>query len=359
MSLRRPLLLVIGLFVPLVGQGAEPDPGAHWEHAADGWSQEKLALAKADADRIKATAFLVAEHGKIVAEWGDTKRPVYLHSIRKSLLSSLYGIAVARKQISLDETLASLDVDDKPPNLTNDEKQARIGDLLKARSGVYHKAADEAPGTDKDRPARGSHPRDTFWYYNNWDFNALGTIYQMKTGYGVFDAFYRDIARPLQMEDYHTTDCRYGYARESIYPAYRMSLSARDLARFGLLYLRGGKWNGKQIVPAEWVRDSLKPWSSAGGGLGYGYLWWLGLGNVQFKTELGPGSFSGRGNGGQFLLGAPGLDLIVVQLYDTTKPGAGDITKDFGDLLRLVLAAHSGTTQPNKAEPTSSNTPGP
>jgi CubicO group peptidase (beta-lactamase class C family) len=333
--------LSIGVLAVMLVGTAAADPGVHWENSTNGWSQEKLALAKAEAEKIHATAFFVVQHGKVVADWGDAKRPVYLHSVRKSLLSSLYGVAVGQKKINLNETLASLDIYDKPPALTNEEKQATIGDLLKARSGVYHKAADEAPDVDKSRPARGSHSHGTFWWYNNWDFNALGTIYQMKTGYGVFDAFYKDIGKPIQMEDYHTTDCYYGYIRESLYPAYRMSLSARDLARFGLLYLNKGKWNGKQILPDDWVRDSLHPWSPTTlGGMNYGYLWWLANGNIHFKNEVGPGSFSARGTGGELLLVAPALDLVVVQLYDTTKPGAGDITNYFGDVLRLVLAAH-------------------
>jgi CubicO group peptidase (beta-lactamase class C family) len=352
---RHSLFFVIAICALIFVQMAQADPGAHWERGGEGWSQEKLAQAKAEAEKINATAFLVIEHGKIVADWGDIQRPVYLHSIRKSLLSSLYGVAVAEKKINISETLASLDIDDKPPPLTNEEKQARIGDLLKSRSGIYHKAADEAPNVEEIRPARGSHPHDTFWWYNNWDFNALGTIYQMKTGYGVFDAFYRDIGKPIQMEDFHTTDCNYHYVRESLYPAYRMSLSARDLARFGLLYLNKGKWNGKQVVPADWVRDSLHAWSSSTvGGVSYGYLWWLADGKIQFKNEVGPGSFSARGTGGELLLVAPALDLVVVQLYDTTKPGAGDITNNFGEVLRLVLAARSGAPKPNLVHPAAS-----
>jgi len=54
--------------------------------------------------------------------------------------------------------------------------------LLEARSGVYHAALYETPAMAKQRPARGSHEPGTFWYYNNWDFNALGTIYEHATG---------------------------------------------------------------------------------------------------------------------------------------------------------------------------------
>jgi CubicO group peptidase (beta-lactamase class C family) len=336
------LLVLMAFLAPRVAGAEEVNPGKHWDHSTEGWSPERLLLAKAEADRIKSSAVLVVQHGKVVADWGETSRPIYLHSVRKSLLSSLYGIAADRKKVDLEETLASLDIDDKPPSLTDGEKQARVIDLLKARSGVYHKAADEPPDMQKNRPARGSHPHDTFWFYNNWDFNALGTIFQMKTGTGVFDAFERDIAGPLQMEDFHPADCFYASIRESLYPAYRMSLSARDLSRFGLLYLHNGKWNGKQIVPANWVRDSLKAWSPASPGIGYGYLWWIGTGNMEFKTVIGRGSFSARGVGGQILLVAPELDLVLAHLYDTNKPGAGDTTAEFGGLLHLILDARTG-----------------
>ena len=81
-------------------------------------------------------------------------------------------------------------------------------DLLEARSGVYHPALYETPAMAKQRPARGSHEPGTFWYYNNWDFNALGTIYEHATGSGIYDALDRLIARPIGMQDY---DRRMGF----------------------------------------------------------------------------------------------------------------------------------------------------
>ena len=74
-----------------------------------------------------------------------------------------------------------------------------------------------------------------------------------------------------------------------MHPAYAMLLSARDLARFGLLYLNDGEWAGKQVVPSSWVEESTKRWSDASYGLGYGYMWWqlpsvLGLGGDGFAA---------------------------------------------------------------------------
>src|SRR3954454_2726862 len=144
-----------------------------------------------------------------------------------------------------------------------------------SRSGIYHGAAYETFDMPKPRPPRGSHPPGTFWYYNNWDFNALGTIYERAAGMGIYDALDQLIARPIGMQDYRPSDGQYVTGPDSIHRAYPIRMSARDLARFALLYLRVGGWSGRQIVPAAWARESTRPYSDAGSGgarLGYGYL---------------------------------------------------------------------------------------
>src|SRR5258708_33053372 len=116
----------------------------------------------------------------------------------------LYGIAVAKGQIDLNATLAQLQIDDNEPSLTAEEKQARVIDLLKARSGIYHAALYETPAMKAEKPARGSHPPRSFWSYNNWDFNALGPIYEKLTHDTVYHGFETQIAHRIGMEDY---DC--------------------------------------------------------------------------------------------------------------------------------------------------------
>ena len=89
----------------------------------------------------------------------------------------MIGIAVSERKIDLNDTLAKLHIDDSPPSLSAEEKRATVRQLLQARSGVYHVANYETEGERNLRPERGSHAPGTFWYYNNWDFNALGAIY--------------------------------------------------------------------------------------------------------------------------------------------------------------------------------------
>ncbi len=101
----------------------------------------------------------------------------------------MIGIAVDERKIDLNASIGSLGIDDNAPSLTEAEKAATVADLLKARSGIFHAALYETPGMARLRPPRGSHSPGTFWYYNNWDFNALGTIYERAVGQSIFTAF--------------------------------------------------------------------------------------------------------------------------------------------------------------------------
>jgi CubicO group peptidase (beta-lactamase class C family) len=175
-------------------------PGSEWEPldpAASGWSADRLAAAEAASHQIGSTVVMVIHHGAVVAQWGDVAAKTPLASVRKSLLSALYGNAVARGDNNLKQTLAQLGIDDNEPSLSAEEKTATVRDLLEARSGVYHAALYETPSMAASRPPRHSHPPGTFWYYNNWDFNTLGAIYEHATRHSIFDAFASEIAKAI------------------------------------------------------------------------------------------------------------------------------------------------------------------
>jgi CubicO group peptidase (beta-lactamase class C family) len=323
-------------------------PESQWQRAHVpeqlGWSAAKLVEARQYADTIETAAVVIVDNGIIVAEWGQTDRKFIVHSIRKSFLSALYGIAVAKGAINLRSTLAELQIDDDPP-LSAQEKQARVIDLLKARSGIYHATLFESPAMIANKPPRGSHPPNTFWYYNNWDFNALGTIYDKATKTSLFQAFATEIAAPLQMEDLALRDTEYVHAPATIHPAYPFRMTARDMARFGLLYLRKGAWRGKQVVPKAWVEESTKAYSVADGDResgysGYGYMWWVEInGNHINGVSLPAGSYSAEGMRGHYITVIPAFDLVVVHRVDTDKPEGAVTNKQYGKLLSLILDA--------------------
>jgi CubicO group peptidase (beta-lactamase class C family) len=262
---------------------------------------------------LATTSLMILRGGKQVWTYGDVTRSSYLASSRKSILSMLYGNPVARGQIRLDAILSELGIDDDG-GLLPIEKNARVRDLLTARSGVYHAAG--SPGGAENGPARGSHKPGSFFLYNNWDFNVAGAIFEKCTGVTVFEAFARDLAEPLGMQDFDPARQRMlGYVpHRSRYPGYHFFLSCRDMAKLGQLMINKGSWYGRQLIPADWVVESTElrvPGRNTGAnGMGYGYLWWI-------PTEIRKGaawvgSFAALGNYGQYIVCLPALDLVVV-----------------------------------------------
>jgi CubicO group peptidase (beta-lactamase class C family) len=296
----------------------------------------------------------VIHRGRAIVEWGDPAKRIKISSARKSILSALCGIAAGEGKLNLDSSLPELGIDDVPP-LEPTEKLATVRMLLQARSGIYHGYAAGTPSMRAAQPRRGSHPPGTFWYYNNWDFNALGTIYekQVRTKIGV--AFRDRIAVPLGMEDFRLEDMYYEYSLpnaeepgRSIHPAYHFRLSARDMARFGYLFLRKGNRKGQQIVPHQWVEESTTAYSSTGvDDGGYAYLWWVNGFRLPVRT------YSAQGALAKYIVVIPELDMVIVYQNHTEFPdaaaGLSDERKEelpaatkpqIGKLLNLLLDAH-------------------
>lgn len=341
MSYLRHLLLLLAVSSALPAQV----PGGSWEKLADpankGWSVEKLQAAREYASTLDTEAVMIVVGGQVLDEWGPVEQRFNVHSIRKSFLSALYGIQVRDGRIKLEETMADLGVNDNEPGLTEIEKKASLADLLKSRSGIYHPALYETARMKAARPQRHSHQPGEFWYYNNWDFNVLGTVYEQKTGAGIYEDFKKHIADPISMEDYRVEDGVYVTGADSIHRAYPFRMTARDMARFGLLFLRGGQWNDKQVIPAAWVKESTASYSSAGNSGGYGYLWWIATGGKHYPgVSLPDGSYSARGAGGHYILVVPPLDLVIVHRVNTDKSGRNVDSAQFGELVRRILEAH-------------------
>jgi CubicO group peptidase (beta-lactamase class C family) len=180
--------------------------------------------------------------------------------------------------------------------------------------------------------------------YNNWDFNALGTIFEQCTQQPIFAAFQQQIARPLHMEDFSLRDTTYVGGPDSIHPAYVFRMSARDLARYGLLYLRHGRWHDQQIIPEAWVDASTTAYSRSPDGRGYGYLWWVSVEGILLpNAAVGAGSYAAFGVGGHFMVVLPELQMIVVHRYDTDREDfetTAPSPQAQGTLLQLLLAAY-------------------
>ena len=323
-------------------------PGRSWQKAdnpeALGWLPEKLAAARAYSKKIGSAAVMIVDNGIVVKTWGEVERTYKIHSMRKPLMSALIGIHVKEGRIDLSRTMEELGIDDNEPSLTKVEKQATVYDLIRSRSGVYHPALGEVPVMKAMRPKRHSHLPGTLYYYNNWDFNTIGTIFEQETGTKIFEEFKKRIAGPLQMEDFNVSDCWYDTGAESRHRYYGFRMSSRDLARFALLYLREGRWKDKQIVSPEWVRESTATHSALDSCKGYGYMWGTSENGGPYPNiDIKQRTFGHSGLGVHFFLVLPSRNLVIVHRVNTDKPGPYPNSYQLGRLLWLILDAAGET----------------
>ncbi|MEX2284923.1 MAG: serine hydrolase [Gemmatimonadota bacterium] len=334
---------------PAVDAAIYPDP--EWQTIARpedaGWSSAGLQKLRDKLSTLSTTGMMAVVGGRVIFQYGDVQRVSYLASVRKSVLSMLYGIYQDRGKINLDLTLEQLGIDDIG-GLTKEERQARVRDLIRARSGVYHAASNS--GDDlASAPPRGSQKPGAYYLYSNWDFNALGAIFTKQTGMNIYDALEQDLVRPLGFQDFNRATHRLsGDSTLSKYLAYHMNFSTRDMARIGYVMLREGVWKGRQIVPRAWVREStalhtpraeMNPARNRNGAFGYGYLWWI------FDNPTLPavyqGAYTGLGAVGQHILVMPKLDLVVAH---KTQPGNSRSVShaQFLEIMTLLVASHCG-----------------
>jgi CubicO group peptidase (beta-lactamase class C family) len=325
-------------------------PGAEWEKVADpeesGWSSEGLAAVLEHVKTMPTTGLVVVAGGRVLLEYGDVVELSYLASVRKSVLAMLFGSYVASGKVRLDKTLAELGITDHG-ELTPQEQEATIADLLSARSGVYHPASNSGDNL-ADAPPRGSQKHGAYFLYSNWDFNALGTIFEQETGRNIYDALETDLARPVGMQDFQReAQSKSGDLTKSIHPAYHIWLSTRDMARLGYLMLREGAWAGKQLVPRDWVKkitgpvthlQDMNPPFLRQGRVGYGYLWWI----FDGPWGQGPyeGAYSGMGAGGQYITVLPKLDLVVAHKTNLARSKNKSVSGgSYFELLDKIVAA--------------------
>ena len=358
-------LAVLAVAGVLIGAGLARSqvtfPGASWERLSSpggaGWSIDKLAEAHDYSETIATAAVMVVHHGRVVDAWGETEQKFNVHSIRKSLLSAMFGIYVTEGTIDLESTLEELGIDDRL-GLTAQERGATLADILGSRSGVYHPANLVGDAASRRWPQRGSQVPGTHWHYSNWDFNVAGTVFEQETRLGIFEAFDRLVAKPLGMEDYEPSDGMYeprsgfgGAQGRSVsdHPAYVFRLTARDMARFGYLFLRKGRWNGRQVIPESWVEKTTRTDRAVGDYGGHEFYWWIAIdGRLYPNVNVGEGAYAAHGAGGHRITVLPERDLVVVHRVDTnarsvpvggTDPGKSVSSAEYGRLLSLILAA--------------------
>ena len=304
-------LLVVFIFSEkVIAQDNLIYPSNDWEYTTENSPCSPMNLLKRYViDSLNTTGLLIIKSGKIAFEYGDIEEISYLASARKSVLSMMYGKYVSDGTINLNTTLEELGIDDVN-SLNEIEKQATIDQIINARSGIYLPAANA--GSGPNMPKRGEFKPGEHFYYNNWDFNVAGTIFEQKTGKNIYKAFEDEFAIPLGFQDFKLANQKkYGNDKLSIHPAYHFYLSTRDMARLGYLMLRKGKWNGIQIIPESWINKTTTMVSKTGDYSifsGYSYMWWL---YIDSDFELLEGAYTAAGAYGQYITVIPKLDMVI------------------------------------------------
>jgi beta-lactamase family protein len=245
-------------------------------------------------------------------------RPIHtLQSVTKSIAATVIGVAAGRGAIAgVDRPLLSFFQDRDLSGVDPRLRRATLADLLTMRSGIeWHEQDRPLDTTNTTIQLEASRdwiqftldqPMDadpgTKWVYNSGGSQLLSGIIRAATGRFIDDYAREFLFVPIGIRDFHWKKTPTGHpdTEGGLY------LAAEDLARIGYLYLHGGQWSGRQIVPPAWVKDATaRHVRAAAPGWDYGYQWWL-------TTRGGTDVWAGRGFGGQFLIVIPARDTVAV-----------------------------------------------
>lgn len=346
------ILLSIFSFFCLSAHPIYPKAGEDWKQVKPskyGYSNKKIKeLHRYIADSMNTTSMMVIVGGESILEYGETDHISYIASCRKSVLSMLYGKYVENGTIDLDKTLGEIGITDHG-GLLPIEQKATIRHLIQARSGIFRQAAN--PGSSKNAPTRGSKEPGSYFLYNNWDFNAAGTVFEQLTGKCIYDALEEDLVKPMGFQDWdRSIHKRTGDKNRSMHLAYHIRISTRDMARIGYLMLRKGKWEDKQLISESWHNEMLTQWTSrqevnrkkkSKGPLGYGYMWWL------YDTDIPElkGAYTARGLGGQYITVIPELDMVIAHKTDFSNGRPKTKASEFRKMMFKIFAARTAKSK--------------
>lgn len=322
----------------------------------DGWETASLDDEKINATLIQnlldrladnsyknITSVVIVKDGKLVIEEyfprqevvGDERSrtlkrvsPQQLYSATKSVTSILIGIAIDRGMIrGVDEKVSAFFPNYADIFSSNDKAGLRLKDFLNMSSGLswdewtypYSDSRNDALKTLMspdfvryilERPVVA--PPGEKFAYSTGSSIVLGEIIRQASGLSADKFAGRYLFEPLGITDYYWSKL----PGEIVETGGGLFLRPRDMAKIGYLYLNGGQWQGKQIVSANWIKESttnqagsmkLPAWLLAADG--YGYQWWLGslkvgADNIRF--------YSARGRAGQYIIDFPNQQMVTV-----------------------------------------------
>lgn len=314
-------------------------PPGYWP-VGDSWASLTAGEAGLDGSKLssaidaamaeRSNSVLVLRRGRLAAERyapGVTVRSRQeIASAAKSMISVLVGIAVDQGRIKSVEQSAA---DFIPAWRSEPQAAITIRHLLSMTSGQdFRGLALRGVAGDQfaiNSAAPQAAPPGTRWAYDTATFHLLYHVIERAVD-EPFPAFARrNLLDPLGMSDTRWLTSVGQGANGRVTNYYSAECSARDLARFGLFAQRGGRWAGRQIVSATYLKAATSP--SQALNPAYGYLWWenarpgrgagVGAGGAEgagYRFEGSPrDTFAAMGAGGQVVMVVPSLELVVVR----------------------------------------------
>ena len=271
--------------------------------------------------------------------------PHDLRSVSKSIVGLLYGIALAAGKVPAPEDHL-MKWFPEYPDLAADPARSRwtLHHVLSMTMGTdwnesmpYNNPANSETAMDMapdryryilDRPLVTEPGKN--WVYNGGATALLGRLIAKGTGKSLHEYAREVLFDPLGIGPTNW----YADQKGELFAASGLRMTPRDLARIGLLTLRGGVWEGRQVVPAEWIARSTSPVVTIEEERQYGYQWYNMA--ITVETPAIPRSnqrlWNASGNGGQRLTVFPALDLVVVSTAGNYNTG------DSGQVPRRVIS---------------------
>jgi CubicO group peptidase (beta-lactamase class C family) len=342
---------------------ATPGPArGPWKHStpeAHGLSTPSLETAATQlAAPGERQGLVVVRHGELVFEryWAnDWARAVpewrnVSFSAGKSWGSAMVGRAITLGRLNIDDLTSKY----HPAEISGFRPQTRIRHLLTMTSGgtMNMKPSSKAPKKLDDAtppgpgveyewykeaergtpPGYGTtiQPGERF-FYDGAPADHLADIITAATGKTSHRYMMEEIVAPLGCENFNYQ--REGVdSNDNIRIGGSITLSCRDLARLGQLYLNKGRWGGEQLIAADYIRDAVNP---SAHNPAYGYLWWL---NRSGRTPGAPRSmYFAAGARGQFCFVLPEHDMVIATMgFGATQLSAPDAWKALGPVLPVI-----------------------
>jgi CubicO group peptidase (beta-lactamase class C family) len=289
---------------------------------AQGISAQAIQDFVSTVDKIDTLhSFMLVRHGHVIAEgWWKPEapdKPHVLYSLSKSFNSTAVGLAIAEGKLSLDDPVLKFFPGEAPAEPPENLKAMKVRDLLTMTCGhdTEAKSTRGAPAVKDFLAQPVPHTPGTHFLYNTLGSYTLSAIVTKATGQTSLEYLKPRLFEPLGIQNPDWPSSPEGNSLGG----YGLNLCTEDIAKFGQLYLQKGKWNGKQLLPENWVQQATGkqvPNDQEGHSKigidwvqGYGFQFWRCTHNA----------FRGDGANGQLCVVIPEKDVVIAITADTNK----------------------------------------